>query len=283
MSLQAHLVRKIVYPAHDYIENNLDKPFSIRALADFTHFSYSRFRHLYEEVTGEPVWQYIKRYRLEYAGGLLRHSGFSCSEIADRVGYASKHAFSKAFSGHFGISPGSFRALKDLPLDRDIRQGVYENFFDEIEYALSGQQEGLVRMERLVSKVYYYRRFHAASREDFLKWINGLPEEFGDKQMVFSCPDVICVSATAGIRLNYGFLADNAITEEGKLLQKRITAQKYLVTPYRKQLALLPWYVYQLIDVGKKGRIFSISSHDVLVMISPGNGAIELWIPVNLL
>jgi AraC-like DNA-binding protein len=53
--------------------------------------------------------RYLTRYRIARAIELLKQARFNLSTIAERVGYASDVAFSKAFKRYVGIGPGGFR------------------------------------------------------------------------------------------------------------------------------------------------------------------------------
>jgi AraC-like DNA-binding protein len=46
---------------------------------------------------------------MELAARRLRESDETLTTIADRVGYASEFAFSRAFSRTFGVAPGRYR------------------------------------------------------------------------------------------------------------------------------------------------------------------------------
>jgi len=47
------------------------------------------------------------------AADLLRHTGLSVAEIADRLGFADPANFGRAFRGWFGTSPGRYRASRE--------------------------------------------------------------------------------------------------------------------------------------------------------------------------
>jgi AraC-like DNA-binding protein len=283
MALEENIIRQFLYNVHNYIESNLDKDLSIKELADASFLSYSRFRHLYEEINGEPIWQFIKRYRLEYAGGLLRHSNYSCTEIGEKIGYLTPHSFNKAFSQHFGASPKRFRAINLLPIDREIKERVNENIFYQLQNFHQLQDEGLIRFEKIVNKTFCYKRMQAPMGPSVFGFLANLINEFGEKQLVLTSPDVACVSDARTIRLNYGFLTEgnDAFIADTEYFRKRITWQQYLVNQYKGPLPLLKWYVYKLIDTGRKSGNLAISGHDFLMIFPPKSGMVELWIPVK--
>ena len=56
-----------------------------------------------------PPLTYLSRWRMHLATMLLRNEQLTVSGIAERVGYESEAAFSKAFRRPFGTSPGVYR------------------------------------------------------------------------------------------------------------------------------------------------------------------------------
>ncbi|MES2733630.1 MAG: GyrI-like domain-containing protein [Bacteroidota bacterium] len=94
-----------------YIEEHLSEPMNLKLLADLGNTSYYHFNHVFSETQGEPIWQFVKRLRLERAAYLLQYAGLSVADIAEAIGYASNASFSKAFEQHFQQSPTRFRSL----------------------------------------------------------------------------------------------------------------------------------------------------------------------------
>ncbi|HMR78283.1 MAG TPA: helix-turn-helix transcriptional regulator, partial [Polyangiaceae bacterium] len=52
---------------------------------------------------------YNTRWRMQKAAALLREGRATLADIADRVGYDSEAAFSKAFKRWIGSAPGAYR------------------------------------------------------------------------------------------------------------------------------------------------------------------------------
>lgn len=273
------LRQKIIHQVHHFIENNLDQPLSISDLSDETCLSYSGFRHLYEESTKEPVWHYVKRYRIEYAAGLLRHSDYSCAAISEMVGYASKHAFSKAFSNQVGISPTGFRSLKQLPADKTITSLVDTEIFHHLSDFRKLQDDGTLRTEKIVGKTYFYRREQALTEAVVTQLAGSFFREFPGRDLIVSTPDIVCVSGLAGIRMNYGFIGGHQERPEN-FLAREIKDQTYLVYTYKGPLPLIGLYVYKLIDIGKRTQQLSIRNHNSLVVINHQTLALEIWIAI---
>jgi AraC-like DNA-binding protein len=78
-------------------------------LAGRVAMSRSAFSARFRELVGEPPMRFVTRYRLARAAELLRTTETSTLEIARRSGYQSAVSLTKAFTRHFGVSPGRYR------------------------------------------------------------------------------------------------------------------------------------------------------------------------------
>ena len=58
---------------------------------------------------GEPLMQYLTRWRLQLAAQLLRETDEGLAAIAGKVGYESEAAFNRAFKRHAGEPPATWR------------------------------------------------------------------------------------------------------------------------------------------------------------------------------
>ena len=94
----------------DYIENHLDKTLTVKELADIAAFSQYHFLRIYGLLTGETLYAFIKRLRLEKAAFLLSsRRDRSITDIALSVGFSNQASFAKAFKQKFGISGREYR------------------------------------------------------------------------------------------------------------------------------------------------------------------------------
>jgi AraC-like DNA-binding protein len=59
---------------------------------------------------------YVARWRMQVAMSALREERTTVGELADRLGYQSEAAFSRAFKRIIGVSPGTVRRDRDRPL-----------------------------------------------------------------------------------------------------------------------------------------------------------------------
>ncbi|MCW5729656.1 MAG: AraC family transcriptional regulator [Alphaproteobacteria bacterium] len=86
-----------------------DRDWTLELLAGEAGLSRSRFAELFRELAGDTPLQYLARWRLEQARGLLLETRLGVAEIAHRVGYESLPAFTRSFKRHFGTGPGTLR------------------------------------------------------------------------------------------------------------------------------------------------------------------------------
>jgi AraC-like DNA-binding protein len=82
---------------------------SVASLARQTGMSRSAFAARFTDLVGEPVMQYVTRWRMQVALVWLRHDDASIADLAARLGYESEAAFSRAFKRTIGVSPGAAR------------------------------------------------------------------------------------------------------------------------------------------------------------------------------
>lgn len=73
--------------------------------------SYASFRRSFKDMTGRSPLDYQIQVRLNRAAELLRQTPLSAREIAERLGYANAHFFSRQFKKRFGKSPQHFREV----------------------------------------------------------------------------------------------------------------------------------------------------------------------------
>jgi AraC-like DNA-binding protein len=87
-------------PAHSW---------TLEELAKEVAMSRSMLAERFAHFVGIPPIQYLAQWRIQLAASLLRTSKSSLAEIAERVGYGSEAALSRAFKRTVGIAPALYR------------------------------------------------------------------------------------------------------------------------------------------------------------------------------
>jgi AraC-like DNA-binding protein len=90
-------------------------PWSLEELTKEAGVSRSVLAERFTQLVGVPPMQYLAQWRIQLAASLLRTSQASLAEIAEKVGYGSEAALSRAFKRQVGVAPAPYRrgALPD--------------------------------------------------------------------------------------------------------------------------------------------------------------------------
>lgn len=91
-----------------YLDARIAEHPSLDALCAEFNLSKSYLRSLFRDYTGCGVMEYIVRLRIERAKLHIREETYNMTEIAERLGYASLHYFSRQFKLATGMSPSEY-------------------------------------------------------------------------------------------------------------------------------------------------------------------------------
>lgn len=91
------------------IHEQPEADWSVDSLAGAVGMSRSRFAERFSQLLGLGPMSYLADWRLQKALALLERSHFSVQQIAHAAGYRSPAAFSRAFTGKFGVAPSAYR------------------------------------------------------------------------------------------------------------------------------------------------------------------------------
>ena len=98
-----------VHRCMDYIDRHLQRPLTVKKLAEELELSESYLSVLFKRETGVAVSEYIRRRRIDTAKALLEYTEFNCLEIAEYLCFSSDSHFSRVFREYTGQSPSEFR------------------------------------------------------------------------------------------------------------------------------------------------------------------------------
>ena len=85
------------------------RPLRLRELAAAASVTPSHLVRLCRRELGVTPMQLLRDVRVDEAAELLRHTGLSVKEVADRVGFGDASHFSRAFKRRRGVSPRGYR------------------------------------------------------------------------------------------------------------------------------------------------------------------------------
>lgn len=90
--------------------DDLAAPHSLESLAKTAGMSRSSFSEHFTAAFGLSAMDFLREARIRRAAELLRNPDESVQAVANRVGFASRSAFSRAFKAVIGSDPSSFAA-----------------------------------------------------------------------------------------------------------------------------------------------------------------------------
>lgn len=92
-----------------------EHPWQLASLAREAGMSRAAFARHFRERVGMTPLDYLTRWRMQCASEWLLDPLVTMIEIAERAGYKSEAAFSRAFKREFGMGPGRFRRRVSVP------------------------------------------------------------------------------------------------------------------------------------------------------------------------
>ena len=95
----------------DYIYNNLNKPLTVKELAEYTDLNPEYFSRLFVSETGKRVGDFITDVKMKTARNMLAHSAYSILDISMSLGYSSQSAFSTVFKKYCKVTPKKYRDM----------------------------------------------------------------------------------------------------------------------------------------------------------------------------
>ena len=88
------------------------QPWTIDSLGREAGLSRSALAERFTALVGQPPMQYLGRWRMQVAAGMLATTQDAIAAIGARVGYASEAAFNRAFKRSMGTPPATWRRRK---------------------------------------------------------------------------------------------------------------------------------------------------------------------------
>ncbi len=89
-----------------------EKAWPVDVMADFSYMSRATFFKRFSQIAGQPPNLFLVMLRMKIAAQLLRQ-GCSITQTAEKVGYQSESAFSKAFKRTIGQQPGAYQRTRN--------------------------------------------------------------------------------------------------------------------------------------------------------------------------
>ncbi|MGV8983110.1 AraC family transcriptional regulator [Clostridium sp.] len=98
------LTQKII----NYLKDNIASNISFDDVCLYSKLGSTNLKSMFKEQTGIGVIEYYKSLKIEEAKKIIREEQFNFTEIAEKLGYASIHYFSRHFKKATGMSASEY-------------------------------------------------------------------------------------------------------------------------------------------------------------------------------
>jgi AraC family transcriptional regulator len=256
-----------VHRVVNHIGHNFSRQLELDSLAAISGFSPYHFHRLFTAVTGEPMFRFIHRLRVELGATLLCvYRELPIGHIADEVGFSSQASFARAFREHFRRTPSEWRQggfwwhngrhwqWRTSPKDDESRRPTEPRpdaaedldsrlvSLEMLAQARKGKQwQGLgkIQVEDIRSfRIAYMRRRGPEDVEStvvlwqrFMRWIAGRQMTTRDSVVVAFSQDNVNIVAPAHCRHDVGVIVDSDFQpgDDDVLDIEDIPGSKYVV------------------------------------------------------
>ncbi|MBN2797049.1 MAG: AraC family transcriptional regulator [Clostridia bacterium] len=92
-----------------YIEEHLEDTLSLQSIADVAHYSPFHYQRLFQMLTGQTLFDYIRNRRLSQAARALLTEQVKIIDLSLRYGYESPEAFTRAFKKLYDVTPSQVK------------------------------------------------------------------------------------------------------------------------------------------------------------------------------
>jgi AraC family transcriptional regulator len=134
-----------------WLRDHLDDALDLARLADVACMSPYHFHRIYRAMQGETAADTVRRLRLHRAAVELIVGELPVQRIAQRAGYGSQEAFTRAFKAAYGVPPARYRA-SFVPLPTT---GSLEDAMDTMTYQATVRETPVIRVATLAHRGEY--------------------------------------------------------------------------------------------------------------------------------
>lgn len=100
-----------------YLQENYQKKISLQQIADQINLSRSECARFFKKITGETIFEYLLKLRIEKSIELLENTDKTITEIAYETGFASQSYYDQRFRKMKGIAPLKYRKKSRSNMD----------------------------------------------------------------------------------------------------------------------------------------------------------------------
>lgn len=103
-------------PTMTFLHQSINKPLTLKAIADHAGLSISHFSYLFKQQTNYSPMDYFIHLKMQHACTLLTLTDKIVRDIGQAVGYEDPYYFSRIFTKIIGKSPTTFRQQLDTEI-----------------------------------------------------------------------------------------------------------------------------------------------------------------------
>ena len=101
--------RNEVAVVKNYIYQHYDEDLNLETLAEKVYLSSGYLSFIFKKETGMNLNRYIRVFRMEKAGELLKNTNMKVAQVSENVGFSNVSYFCRSFREFYGKSPESYR------------------------------------------------------------------------------------------------------------------------------------------------------------------------------
>lgn len=101
--------RNEVAAVKNYIYQHYEEDLNLETLAEKVYLSSGYLSFIFKKETGMNLNRYIRVFRMEKAGELLKNTNMKVAQISEKVGFSNVSYFCRSFREFYGRSPESYR------------------------------------------------------------------------------------------------------------------------------------------------------------------------------
>ncbi|MDR2919177.1 MAG: GyrI-like domain-containing protein [Tannerella sp.] len=214
-----------------HIDRNLFGKLDPEWLAAEANFSYYHFRNVFQSITGENIWTYIQRLRLEYIAHLLIVTEQSIESIRLQTNYQTKFSLAKAFKKHFGISMTEYRTRYRLVKEQESTKLL------KVEIRRINTCQAVCRE---VGNTYLDQQFYALTWQELINYNKKHLKQASANRFVCISQDNPFVTNLEQRRFHIGIVTDEEIKHKGKFFVQEIPGGMYAVFRHKGDYSGLP-------------------------------------------
>jgi AraC-like DNA-binding protein len=101
--------------ALSYINNSYRKPLTLEEAAEQAQLAPNYFSECFHKATGVSFQTYLNNLRMKFAAAMLISSDLPITDICYASGYNTLSHFTRAFKNKYGLTPTSYRHVRQMP------------------------------------------------------------------------------------------------------------------------------------------------------------------------